>query len=610
MNSDNYEFAKSSAPQGVDMYTPFQDKQWNYLNDINSGVYSNNSGLTNVQFDLTSIYNSGKFCNASDLFLTIPIVNTAVFSAANGVPVAPVAGNSNLLTMKSNFQHLIHQIEIVANGKTVNDTQPFISLYQNFKLLSSMSTNDLKQFGSSFGLAEEIDNEKSVVWSPVAAAAGTAQNGVGLCNNRPFVGGATAITGSDTQAYLFGAAGQNTGAVNKALARRATRVVDSTLANTGWNRLYGSSAANAPMTLMSATQLANEFKPYYTTVGNVMVWYDLAVIPLKYLCDVVDKLGLVKKLDMVLRLYLNTGSLQCAVLDPNLITVSYGAFSSSTFANTCPFTINALPAASANGGVPATTVAICAGCFVARAPTTAIGVGTGTVNIGLNVASHPMPSCRTYYSLIQLEPSRALAYIEGNREKSVVFENIIFNQYSSIPAGGSFSQLVQSGIKNPLGVCIIPLIGAGTNTSVNGTGTGFTGTLGFEQWQSPYDTCPATYSPLSLTNLQVSLGGQQVLSGSTLYYTFETFLEQVALAESLTSTDLGIGCGLINQSWWETVGRVYWIDLARGRDADKASMRNLSISFNNNTNASITLMVFTVYLDKITIDVETGIVKK
>ena len=52
MNSDNYEFAKSSSAQGVDLYTPFQEKQWNYLNDINSGVYSNNSGLTNVQFDL------------------------------------------------------------------------------------------------------------------------------------------------------------------------------------------------------------------------------------------------------------------------------------------------------------------------------------------------------------------------------------------------------------------------------------------------------------------------------------------------------------------------------------------------------------------------------
>jgi hypothetical protein len=598
MNSDTYEFAKSSAPQGVDMYTPYQEKQWNYLNDINSGVYSNNSGLTNVQFDLTSIYNSGQFCDATDLFLTIPIVMTAATSGGAAFQ-APVGGHSNLCTLKSNFQHLIHQIEIVSNGKTVNDTQPFISLYENFKLLSAMSVNDLKQFGSSFGLGEELDNEKSVVYTPLAAAY-TPQQGVGLCNNRPFVVNAGAS--AETQPYV--ALAQNTGVINKALARRATRVADATLtpANS-FNKLYGTSTADGA-TIMTAAQLANEFKPNYQVIGNINIWYDLAVIPLKYLCDVVDKMGLVKKLDMILRIYFNTGSLSCTVANGNTGNLQYGAFvSTSTFANTCPFTVNHLIGTAATGGLAAATTAITAGVFIARAPTTSITAGGVTVNLGLNVPNHPMPSCRCYYSLVKLEPSRALAYIEANREKQVVFENVIFNQYNSIGAGSSFSQLVQSGIKNPLGVCIIPLIGSGTITSTAN------GVMGFEQWQSPYDTCPSTYSPISLTNLQVSLGGQNQLA-STLYYTFETFLEQVALAENLTSSDFGVGSGLINQNWWETVGRVYWVDLSRGRDADKASMRNLSISFNNNSQASITLMVFTVYLDKITIDVETGIVKK
>lgn len=48
MNSDNYEYAKSSTPQSVDNYSAYTDKQWNYINDINNGVYSNNSGLTQV----------------------------------------------------------------------------------------------------------------------------------------------------------------------------------------------------------------------------------------------------------------------------------------------------------------------------------------------------------------------------------------------------------------------------------------------------------------------------------------------------------------------------------------------------------------------------------
>ena len=42
-------------------------------------------------------------------------------------------------------------------------------------------------------------------------------------------------------------------------------------------------------------------------------------------------------------------------------------------------------------------------------------------------------------------------------------------------------------------------------------------------------------TPLSLTNLQVSIGGQNVLN-STLNMTYENFLQQVNLAEQLTSS--------------------------------------------------------------------------
>ena len=94
---------------------------------------------------------------------------------------------------------------------------------------------------------------------------------------------------------------------------------------------------------------------------------------------------------------------------------------------------------------------------------------------------------------------------------------------------------------------------------------------------------------------------------STLYYTFESFLEQVSLAETLTSSDIGIQVGLINQSWWES-NRVYYVDLSRGRSADKETHRNLVVSYNNNSNVAIDTMVFTIYLDKFTVDVETGIV--
>ena len=92
------------------------------------------------------------------------------------------------------------------------------------------------------------------------------------------------------------------------------------------------------------------------------------------------------------------------------------------------------------------------------------------------------------------------------------------------PAAGSFNQLINSGIVHPTGVLIVPFLGAVTGTN---------GGLGDSQWKSPFDTCPCTTPPVSLNNLQVSVGGQNVLQ-STLQYGYEHFLEQVNLCEQLT----------------------------------------------------------------------------
>ena len=89
-------------------------------------------------------------------------------------------------------------------------------------------------------------------------------------------------------------------------------------------------------------------------------------------------------------------------------------------------------------------------------------------------------------------------------------------------------------------------------------------------------------SPVSLTNLQVSVGGQNVLQ-STLQYGYEHFLEQVNLAEQLTSSDFGISTGLINQSYWEN-SKWYYVNVERGNAADKLNGRNINVSFTNDSN--------------------------
>ena len=581
-------------PQGVEEYTPYSAKSWNYVNDINSGVYSNNSGLTQVQFDMSSLYMSGGFIDTADTYLTIPIVMCAQFLTNAGATIAPTAGAFATCSLKSNYQHLIHQVEVVSDGKVINDTQPFVNLYQHFSLLSQMSATDLAMVGESLGFSKELDNPLSLRMAQT--------NRVGLQNNVVQV---SSTVPSSTLPVVCGASGQNFGTSNQAITQRVSRFPDlSAIGAGGSNELYGAGATFP--TLMTSAQFALEYRPNFNIVGDTMVWYDYAIIPLKYLCDCMDKIGLVRKFSSVIRLYLNTGSLSVTVSGTNSTALALGVAANSTFANTCPFTINTVADTTALGGnFPAACVSIAAGVFVARAPTTSIAVTGGTANLGASAISSSMLACRLYYSVTTLELTKALQYVESNRSKTVVYENIITNQYSNIPVSGGFSSLIQSGVKNPIGIAVFPFISVATPQQA-GSATLF----GFSQWGSPQDTCPATFGSASLTNLQVQLGGQNVLQGTQLFYTYENFLEQILLKDKLTSSDLGIGCGLISQQWWEQAGRVYWIDLSRSRPADKETPRSLNLSFTNNSNVPVDIIVITVYLDKIIIDVETGLVRR
>jgi hypothetical protein len=54
----------------------------------------------------------------------------------------------------------------------------------------------------------------------------------------------------------------------------------------------------------------------------------------------------------------------------------------------------------------------------------------------------------------------------------------------------------------------------------------------------------------------------------------------------------------------------YFVNVERGNIADKLQPRNINISFNNNSNVAIDVLVLIFYSDHLVKDVETGIVTK
>ena len=638
---DAYKMAKSEEPQSVSQYSPFEDSQFNYLNDINSGVYSSVSPAL-VQFDLTSIMSHSAFTNVEDMYVTVPIVMVGQYVTAAGLGVAPtgvatgVAGlatstftagtslgySSSLLSLKSSYHSLVHQVELSVGGKVVSDLQPFQNIYTGFRLASQMNGgSDLKASAPTLGISDTgLDNCNSVIFESIInapTATATAISGCGLTNNRPYV--SNAISGTPTQGVL---GNQNQYVVNDAIGKRVSRYVDAT-ATGGVNGIYGTSGGqgSATMTIMSATQLATECKPYCTLLNgnatatansNYMVWYDTAVLPLKYLMDVCNKLPMMKKTDMLLRMYLNTGSLIVPCKSAGTTnTLQYFAPQSSTFANTCPLTVNWLDL-----GVPATAVGIACGLFIARPQNTSLAISAVTgagnltatsavVNLGSCPAVHSMTACRCYFNQISLTPEKEEAYLLANSAKQVVYEKFIYNQYNNITSGSNYSQLIASGVKNPLACIIVPFV------STANTGQSGLGTANFpSQYSNPFDPCGGiSFAPISLTNLQVAVGMKNKLQNS-MYYTFENYLQQVCEYESLSGNKLDmLNTGIISQPWWE-LNRVYFVNLARDSPADRATPRNILVSFSNNTNITIDVMVFVVYADRIVVDVKSGLVSQ
>ena len=580
MHSDNYELARSLAPQSIKDYGAFTDKQWNYKTDSNGSVYQAQNA--NVEFDLSSIYQSDAYTDVSDMYIVIPTCMVACCSTdAGGLLAVPTAGY-NLCSLKNNFQHLIHSMELVLNGRTIHDHQSFLNVYSHFKMLSSMSPSDLKSNNTNFGMSPDVDNHKSIRFLTATPADASTTSGYGIFNNVPYQ---TSATFQQTKK-------QNDGAGNDAIKQRINRIVDTTptTAANQYNNLFGVTG------ILTAANLASEYKPHFITSGSFMYWFDYGIINLKYILDAIAKIGLVKKADLRLRMYVNTGAVQVTVNTANATTTTYKSFKSS-FANTCPFTVNHITGAAADGGLPDTCTKITAGLYIGTPPSTMNGGGSTTVAV--SQLQNPLTQCRLYFSNVKIDPNTETAYINANRSKQIIYEKIIFASVLNVSAGTTLDKTISSSILNPIGLVIIPFV------SKAGTSTLLSTALGFGQYESPWDTAPSTNGPLSLTDISVSLGGKKI-ANEVLNYTYENFLHQVSLAETLTSTDIGLNCGLINQEFWENGYRVYFMDLARSRDVDKDTPRELTVKAKNNTAVPLDCLMFLVYLDKFNIDVVTG----
>ena len=373
--SDNYEFSRSQVTQGIGRSTPYVDKNFQYLVDINNGVYSN-SGLTQVNFDLGSIFNSNKMVDMSQGYICIPITVAGAYSSLeDSTPLTPAqvaseadvaSANTNIeLGLKSGFWNLIHQAELTLDGKQIEQTQSFLNQYVQLKLMSQMCQDDLNSFGQSLGVGTYIEPTDTIQYhnkaSSVSATTGS-KDGNGIVNNN----------------YK----------TNDSFASRQSMVTDLTDSK---NALYSENSVVGG-SLNSRNEMNAEDRSYFCMSGtSTMVRYYTAIIRLKDIFDSMNVMPLTRRFSGFLRLWVNTGTLSVIGGPENAMTFSA---TSTNFTNTCPLLISQ-PKLATRAEVSYNLVA---GVFIVKPPQSV----TKGINLS-NVISHSIPSCRLYYPQVTVK---------------------------------------------------------------------------------------------------------------------------------------------------------------------------------------------------------------
>jgi len=520
--ADNLLYEQSNESQ---MTTePFVSRQVVYVVDQNNGAYNGQ-----IQLDTSSLSNSGKYASYSEGYFEIPLVLTLTSlgdAAGANIQNLNSANYAFAAGLKAGYWHLLHSFSVEYNNTSVVQLTPFSNMYIHYKMMTSMSGEDVEKFGSGLGFYpdrslsfqtnfQDVNGFFTISENPNT----TTQNyGTGIANNRNFgvfmlapqtftaaipanqVLGTiqrAAAAGADTPAQVANGATQLLAGAAPNGVLNAVVGVDpiplnvtlgqSTLA-TGWvsetsnfgfyKRQQSTAYANS-VTLFTRGLLTNPStvgKNQYVSglqvgaANDTVAWYILAKIRLKDMCDFFDKLPLVK--GAYLRFIINVNTTQHTLQFTRRVAVAGTALSVNSVQNQISGGTSPLLLASSSVNQGANALYGLAG--------TAIGAADGVrrFRLALDIAkvagtaiSHPtLQQCRLYVPLYQMNPTMEEQYLSLNRTKKVVYRDIYQYQTditSGLDGGGTFNVLLTNGIPNPKFIIVIPMIRGATSPTIN-----------------------------------------------------------------------------------------------------------------------------------------------
>jgi hypothetical protein len=568
------------------------DTTWMYQND-STNTYDGGR----LEFDLSQFANNGttNYQDWARALLVIPLVITINTSTNATGPTGGLASRSDIaVALKSSFVNLINNVLLLVNTRSFTSNNPLQNIPAYFTQLVSASQDDLKN--KSYLGFEFLDNANSVDY--ITATAGTALNvktfnGAGIVNN-------TALTPALEAAYVTTPSinkgdMNNTGFYRRArqfknINQMATKLQDEThLKNETKDYTYCYAMADSDGGANAANDLAGRVSTY-------QVYYTTAVIKLSDITGgYFGQLGLIKGAHYV-KLVMDVNCQGSLTLNKAVngaagtVNIAYG---SGTFGNTCPLQIN-----STGINVTATeATTICASIGIAKPPNSLVSGYGGKQHNTLGLA-HNISNARVYVPSVKLSLDAEQALISKGVSKKIQFTDFI-QTTASISSNNNLQMVVTNSIKNATGLLIVPMISKNINGSLTGANAGIANTVSV--LQSPF--YPAVPCPLSLTNLNVNVGGQNVFQ-QQMSYTWEMFLEQISGLKSTNGgQEYGLSSCLISKSDWENMYRYYYVHFPNNTND---SVNSISLSCYNNNSVAVDLLIFVLQTKTALVDILTG----
>jgi hypothetical protein len=557
MDSIVYDMASSSEREP----NIFVKKNWVSVLDNNAGNYSS----ANLSIDTSQICNSSAWASYREAYITMPLT-LCLASSGTFDPSAFATSVDYGVGLKNSYFSMIHSLSIDLNGVTCCQTTPFQSLWNNFKLLTTLSYQDLLTIGPSIGFYP--DSSSSWSYNTSSSKYGS----IGVSNNVNNVS-APVLTGQFNSLET----------TNVGMYQRQ-RV---------WNfNIAGSTAPSqsAFSALISQSSLNTIYKSnVIKTASGIWQCQIVATIFLRHLHSFFDKLPLIKGAFMKITLNLNNTNVAFTSAQTSQNLSQTQASSSFPLGGLCPLLLASSNINSGLAGLPTAAAtnlvaSVCVGATILEPTAKALGTTGFLVNVSLNVP------------LYTFNPMYEQAYL-ANVVRKIDYSDTYQYQVLNVGAASTFSNLITNGIAGLVSCLVIPIHSANASTNNN-----------ISPLQSAFDsvagggTSPMTY----LNNFNVVVSGQNTLYSNTRYL-YQSFLEQLNGCNGINGSQVdGLSSGLISQYDFESSYNYYFVNIARSLPIEAGVSKSVNIIGQNMSAFPVDLYVFLEYMVSIQINLLTG----